>query len=261
VTTLLVVDDSADMRAYIRARFDARYRVLEAENGEEGVARARAALPDLIVSDVMMPVMDGHALCNALRASPETDFIPIILLTAQAESEQRIAGLDRGADDYITKPFDMRELEARVENLIASRRRLRERFGADTVRLETDVAEDLHSPADRAFLERLKAALDAHLADPEFGVAELADAVFQDRSHLFRRTKELLNETPSDLLRRVRLERAKQLLTTGDDGIADIAYGVGFNSVSAFCRAFKEAEGRTPSTYRTAASATTKRGG
>jgi signal transduction histidine kinase/ligand-binding sensor domain-containing protein/CheY-like chemotaxis protein len=249
VTTLLVVDDSADMRAYIRARFEPRYRVLEGSDGNEGLARARESLPDLVISDVVMPGMNGHELFDALRSNPETDFIPVILLTAQAEGEQRIAGLDRGADDYIVKPFDMRELEARADNLIASRRRLRERFSASHVRLGSSTS-DGKSPADREFLDKLTAALEAGLADPDFGVAELASAVFQDRTNLFRRTRSLLNETPSDLLRRVRLERASKLLVQGDDGIADIAYGVGFNSVSAFCRAFREAYQMTPSSFR-----------
>ena len=249
ITTILVVDDSADMRAYIRARFEPRYRVIEGADGNEGIARARESLPDLVISDVVMPGMGGHELFETLRGNPETDFIPVILLTAQAESEQRIAGLDRGADDYIVKPFDMRELEARVDNLIASRRRLRERFSNSRVRLISSVT-DAKSAANREFLEKLTAALEGGLADPDFGVAELASAVFQDRTNLFRRTRALLNETPSDLLRRVRLERASKLLIEGDDGIADIAYGVGFNSVSAFCRAFREAYQLTPSGFR-----------
>jgi signal transduction histidine kinase/ligand-binding sensor domain-containing protein/CheY-like chemotaxis protein len=249
ITTLLVVDDSADMRAYIRARFEPRYKVIEGADGNEGLARARESLPDLVISDVVMPGMGGHELFEALRGNPETDFIPVILLTAQAESEQRIGGLDRGADDYIVKPFDMRELEARVDNLIASRRRLRERFSGSGVRLISS-GSNARTPADRNFLDKLKAALEAGLADPDFGVAELANAVFQDRTNLFRRTRALLNETPSDILRRVRLERASKLLIEGDDGIADIAYGVGFNSVSAFCRAFREAYRQTPSGFR-----------
>ena len=251
VTTLLIVDDSDDMRAYIRTRFEKRYHIIEAPDGAEGIARARAELPDLVISDVMMPGTSGHELVAALRASAETDFLPIILLTAQGEPDARIAGLEHGADDYITKPFDMRELEARVDNLIASRKRLRERFGGVPVELQPATkARAAQEPADRAFLERLTTALEANLANPEFGVAELADTVFLDRSHLFRKTKELLDETPSELLRRVRLERAAQLLKEGDDGIADIAYGVGFNSVSAFCRAFRETYDATPSTYR-----------
>jgi DNA-binding response OmpR family regulator len=248
VTTILVVDDNADLRSYVRSRFESRYRVIEASDGADAIVRARSSIPDLVISDVMMPGTDGHALCAALRASPETDFIPVILLTAQADQEQRIAGLDRGADDYIVKPFDMRELEARVENLIASRRRLRERFSGKPAPLKP--ANETVSAEDRAYLDRLSAAVQANLADPDFGVTEFAAAVFQDRTHLFRRTRELLGETPSDLLRRSRLERAAALLGEEEGTIAEVAYGVGFNSVSHFSRAFRDAFGVTPSAYR-----------
>ncbi|HEV8411006.1 MAG TPA: response regulator, partial [Gemmatimonadaceae bacterium] len=238
----------ADLRSYVRARFESRYRVIEAADGADAIVRASASIPDLVISDVMMPGTDGHALCTALRANPETDFIPVILLTAQADQEQRIAGLDRGADDYIVKPFDMRELEARVENLIASRRRLRERFSGRAAPLKP--VEGTLSPDDKAYLDRLSAAVQAGLTDPDFGVNELAAALYQDRSHLFRKTRALLDETPSDLLRRSRLERAAELLGDRAGTIAEVAYGVGFNSVSHFCHAFRQAYGATPSAYR-----------
>jgi len=128
VPSLLVVDDSADLRSYVRDHFAGRFRVLEAADGAEGIALARSHLPDVVLSDVMMPGTDGHELVRVLRASAETDFLSIILLTAQAEDEQRLTGLERGADEYIVKPFEMRELDVRVRNLILSRRRLRERF-------------------------------------------------------------------------------------------------------------------------------------
>jgi signal transduction histidine kinase/DNA-binding response OmpR family regulator len=248
IATLLIVDDNADMRRYVRERFESRFRVVEGADGSEGIAHAREIIPDLIICDVMMPGIDGHGLCDALRSSHETDFIPIIMLTGQAGQDERIAGLGRGADDYITKPFDMRELEARVDNLLASRRRLRERFRGLPAPQRPAVATI--DAGDQAFLDRLFAVLDANLDNPDFGVAELADAVFQDRSHLFRRTRELLNEAPSDLLRRLRLERAASMLTSADDSVAEVAYGVGFNSVSHFCRSFRESYGVTPSEYR-----------
>ena len=210
LATLLVVDDSADLRAYVREHFAARFRVIEAGDGEAGVALARKHVPDLIVSNVMMPGTDGHELVRRLRGSADTDFIPIVLLTAQATSEHRIAGLERGADDYVAKPFEMRELEARIDNLIAARRRLREHYAAATVQLKAKLPE-VH-PRDQALLERVRAAIEQHIGDAGFGVAELASAVFQDRSHLYRRIRELVGETPSDLIRRVRLEHARRLL-------------------------------------------------
>jgi DNA-binding response OmpR family regulator len=128
VTTVLVVDDNAEVRAYVRQHLTPHYRVIEAVNGEQGLEMARRWLPDLVLSDVMMPVMDGYALCRALKTDPETDFLPIILLTARAEAEDRLAGLTEQADDYLTKPFDVRELLARIANIVTMRRRLRERF-------------------------------------------------------------------------------------------------------------------------------------
>jgi signal transduction histidine kinase/ligand-binding sensor domain-containing protein/AraC-like DNA-binding protein/ActR/RegA family two-component response regulator len=246
--TLLIVDDSADLRAYIRSRFESRYRIVEAADGADGIRRAREGIPDLVISDVMMPGTDGHALVAALRQSAETDFIPVILLTAQSGQEQKIAGLVRGADDYIVKPFDMRELEVRVENLIASRRKLRERYSGGHVDIKAPA--DSLSASDRAFVDRLKSAVETGLSNPDFGVGELAQAVFQDRSHLFRRTKELLGESPSDLLKRVRLEHAGRLLAEGEGSVAEVAYACGFNSVSHFCRSFRALNGVTPSEYR-----------
>jgi len=266
VPTLLVVDDSADLRSYIRDHFAARFRVLEASDGAEGIALARLHLPDIVLSDVMMPGTDGHELVHVLRSSAETDFLSIVLLTAQAEEERRLEGLERGADDYIVKPFEMRELDVRVRNLIASRRRLRERFSVtgtsglgtgDSVG-KSPVAEG-HAPggvapADAAYIARVRDAIQRGLADPDFGVGELADAVSQDRSHLFRRVKQIFGESPSDLIRRMRVEEGARLLTEGSATVTDVAYAVGFNSLSYFCHCFQQSHGVTPAAYRARAS-------
>jgi DNA-binding response OmpR family regulator len=252
VPTLLVVDDSADLRSYIRDHFAARFHVLEAADGAEGIALARRHLPDVVLSDVMMPGTDGRELVRVLRASAETDFLAIVLLTAQAEDEQRLEGLERGADEYIVKPFEMRELDVRVRNLIESRRRLRERFSSP--RAEVRVIAAGVAPADRAYVARVREAIQLGLADLDFGVGELADAVSQDRSHLFRRVKQLFGESPSDLIWRMRIEEGERLLTEGSATVTDVAYAVGFNSLSHFCRRFHEAYGVTPATYRNRAS-------
>jgi len=253
VPTLLVVDDSADLRSYIRDHFASRFRVLEAADGAEGIALAQRHLPDVVVSDVMMPGTNGHELVRALRASPETDFLSIILLTAQAEDEQRLEGLERGADEYIVKPFEMRELDVRVRNLILSRRRLRERFtGAPTdERAVSIVSEANVAPADQAYVAKVRDAIQRGLANPEFGVAELADAVSQDRSHLFRRVKQLFGESPSDLIRHLRVEEGERLLLADPSAtVTDVAYAVGFNSLSHFCHCFQNVYGATPAAYR-----------
>jgi signal transduction histidine kinase/ligand-binding sensor domain-containing protein/CheY-like chemotaxis protein len=249
VPTLLVVDDSADLRGYIRDHFAARFRVLEASDGAEGIALARSNLPDVVLSDVMMPGTDGHELVRVLRESPETDFLSIILLTAQAEDEQRLEGLERGADEYIVKPFEMRELDVRVRNLILSRRRLRERFSSPPPSEAPATAPGL-APDEQAYIARVRSAIQNRLADPDFGVGELADAVSQDRSHMFRRVKQLFGESPSDVIKRMRLEEGERLLTEGSATVTDVAYAVGFNSLSYFCHCFQTAYGVTPAAYR-----------
>ena len=249
ITTVLVIEDNADVRAYVRRHLAPRYRVLEAADGETGLALTRRSLPDLVLSDVMMPGLDGHALCRAIKTDPETDFIPIILLTARAAPEDRVAGLQERADDYLTKPFDVNELLARVENLIASRKLLRERFaGAPGLSLHPTAIDVV--PADEKFLEQVRVAIEANLGDEDFSVEQLARQVAHSRSHLHRRLRALVNESPSDLIRRMRLERAAQLLAAGSGSVAGIAYSVGFKSVAHFSNSFNEHIGVRPSAYR-----------
>ncbi|HEX6049634.1 MAG TPA: two-component regulator propeller domain-containing protein [Gemmatimonadaceae bacterium] len=259
VPTLLVVDDSADLRAYVRDHFASTFRVIEGGDGAEGIMLAQRHLPDIVISDVMMPGTDGHALLRALRSSPETDFVPVILLTAQAEGDQRLAGLEGGADDYIVKPFEMRELEARVRNIIESRRRLRARLTsgaplndaaspptADSAPIEAD----RFSPADRAFMDKVTGIIERHLPDSDFDVTALSREAGVERSRLFRRTRDLFELAPSDLIRSMRIAAGARLLASRSGTVADVAYAVGFNSVAYFRRCFQEAYGVTPAAYR-----------
>ena len=248
VTTVLVVDDNAEVRAYVKQHLVPRYRVLEAVDGQQGLEMARSLLPDLVLSDVMMPVMDGFALCRALKTDPDTDFLPIILLTARAEAEDKLTGLAEQADDYLTKPFDVRELLARIGNIITLRRRLRKRFaGAPLTMHPTRVDVE---PADRVFLDRVRTAIETHLGDDGFGVERLASEVAQSRGNLHRKLRELIGESPSDLIRRMRLERAAQLLGSDVGSVAEVAYAVGFKSVAHFSNAFNELHGVRPSAWR-----------
>jgi signal transduction histidine kinase/ligand-binding sensor domain-containing protein/CheY-like chemotaxis protein/AraC-like DNA-binding protein len=266
VPTLLVVDDSEDMRGFVAAHFASQYRVLQAPDGTAALELARSQLPDVIVSDVMMPGLDGRELVKALRSSPETDYLAIILLTAQAENELRIAGLEGGADDYLGKPFEMRELDVRVRNLIAARRRLQLRYGASSPPNGSDVerlADPVFVPTngdpaldseDQAYRDRVLAAIRARMGDADFGVTELANDMAQDRSHLFRRVKQVTGFSPSDLLRRLRVEEGARLLLASSGSVADVAFSVGFRSVSHFFRCFNERYGVTPSEYRASGS-------
>jgi CheY-like chemotaxis protein len=250
VTTVLVVDDNAEVRAYVRQHLTPHYRVIEAVNGEQGLEMARRWLPDLVLSDVMMPVMDGYALCRALKSDPETDFLPVILLTARAEAEDRLAGLTEQADDYLTKPFDVRELLARIANIVTMRRRLRERFAHTSAPVTMHATAIAAAPADRVFLDRVHAAIEANLGDEGFSVERLAIEVAQSRGNLHRRLRDLIGESPSDLIRRIRLERASELLASGAGSVAEIAYAVGFKSVAHFSNAFNEKTGVRPSAWR-----------
>jgi signal transduction histidine kinase/ligand-binding sensor domain-containing protein/DNA-binding response OmpR family regulator len=248
VTTVLVVEDNAELRAFIRMHLRGRFRVLEAVDGEQGLEIARRVLPDLVLSDVMMPGLDGYALCRALKADPETDFIPVILLTARAAAEDRLTGLRQEADAYLTKPFQVEELTTRIDNLIALRRRLRARFAGEMDRIPPAAAQVI--PDGAKFLEQVRSVIEQRLADDQFGVEELARHVAHSRSHLHRRLKEMAGESPSDMLRRMRLDRAAELLEAGAGSVSEIAYGVGFKSVAHFSNRFQEHFGVRPSAYR-----------
>ncbi len=262
-TTVLVVEDDPEVRSYLSQHLHTRFRVLEAADGTAGLAAVRAHTPDLVVSDVMMPGMDGHALCRAIKDDPETSFVPVVLLTARASVEHRIAGLEEGADDYLAKPFHARELLARVQNLLTLRRRLRERLlaapapapaaGAEAA---AEDARPLVRPAlvqaestDAQFLDRLRTIVEARMGEEDFGVQALADAMAMDRSHLYRRLMETSGEGIEAMLRRFRLERAAQLLDAKAGNVGEIAYAVGFKSVSHFCKTFRDRFGATPGGY------------
>jgi signal transduction histidine kinase/ligand-binding sensor domain-containing protein/DNA-binding response OmpR family regulator len=249
-TIVLVVDDNADMRAYVRRHLEPDYRVEEAADGIEGLEQSRRLQPDLIVSDVMMPGLDGNALFRSLREDPDLALVPVILLTAKASTESRIEGLREGVDDYLIKPFDPRELKARLDNLVASRRRLLERFAGAAPPLQAlQVSEIEVTPADESFLKRVQATVEARLDDPTLTVEALADALGCDRSYLLRKLRALTGETPSDLIRSLRLQRAEQLLRAGAGAVSEIAYSVGFKSVAHFSNAFHARYGERPSAF------------
>ncbi len=242
-TTVLVVDDNADVRAYIRSVLDDTYSVIEARDGEEGLEAARAALPDLIVADVMMPQLDGLALGRALKEDPMTDAIPVVLLTARAAPEDHVAGLEHGADSYLVKPFHPEVLEACVTNLLEQRRRLRERFRQGEATPPATMP-DPH-PLDR----RLRPLVEACLADPDFGPDALADAADLSYHQLYRALRDELGVTPSGFIRRIRVECAAELLRQRAGSVTEIAYSVGFDSLSYFRRSFHERFDASPTQY------------
>ena len=259
VPTVLMVEDHPDIRDLVRTHLQrAGYRVEEAPDGEAGLAAARRLVPDLILSDVMMPKMDGIELCRALKADPETNFIPVILLTAKAAQEDRLEGLREHADAYLVKPFDPAELLARIEGLIAVRLRLRERFRIEGMALvlgEEPAPPTLHAqaievePAETVFLDLVRDAIAAHLGDATFSVQRLADEANVSRGHLHRQLVALTGQTPTAAIRTMRLERAAQLLAARAGTVSEVAYAVGFKSVSHFSKAFLDFTGSRPSEY------------
>lgn len=250
--TVLIIDDNAEIRKYVRRHLEASYSVIEASDGEMGLAMTMSATPDLVVSDVMMPGISGFDVCRSIKSNPETDFIPVILLTAKAEHEDKLEGLHGRADDYLTKPFKVDELLARIENLIELRKRLRARF-SDSSTLSVEVPDEERSiipSADDLFLDRIKTVIDARLHDEDFTVGRLAQEIGLDRSQLYRRLQDLLSETPTELIANARLERAASLFSAQAGNVSEVAYAVGFKSVAHFSRRFKNKFDCTPSSFR-----------
>lgn len=241
---ILLIEDHDDVRRYIHDVLAEHFTVIEASNGKEGVAKALERIPDLIVSDVMMPGMDGHEVCSILKMEEKTSHIPIVMLTAKADIANRIEGLESKADDYITKPFVPKELLTRIRNLIESRRLLQEKYNRTVILKPDDI--EVHS-ADEKFLRKLMSVLEVHMGDERFGVETLGLALGMSRSQLHRKLKALTGKGPSQFMRSFRLTRARDLLKAKTATTAEIAYTVGFGSPSYFTKCFHEEFGYTPS--------------
>jgi signal transduction histidine kinase/DNA-binding response OmpR family regulator len=244
---VLIVEDHADVRAYIKNYLVSAYQVTEARDGAEGIDKALETVPDLIISDVMMPRKDGYEVCRTLKLDQKTSHIPIILLTARAASESTIEGLETGADDYLIKPFEPKELLARVKNLIDLRRKLRERFRASVPLKPGEVAV---TSMDDAFLQKVKSVVETHIGDEGFGVENLGNEVSMSRSQVHRKLTALTGMSASDFIRYLRLHRAMDLLKQNAATVAEIAYSVGFNSPAHFTKCFRDQFGMTPTEAR-----------
>ena len=242
---VLVVEDSADVRAYIRGHLLAEYHVLEAANGVEGLERAREEIPDLVISDVMMPRMDGYQICRALKEDEKTSHVPVILLTAKAGTEDRIEGLETGADDYLIKPFEPKELVARVRNLIETRRKLRE-----LMKVPLRPSDIVVTSMDDAFLKKAIEAVEQHMGEEGFRVEDLGAHLAMSRVQLHRKITALTNHPPGEFIRYLRLHRAMELLKSDAGTVSEIAYSVGFGDPSHFTRRFRELFGVLPSEVR-----------
>lgn len=240
---ILVVEDNHDLRSLIRVALGDDFRVAEAGDGVEGLTEARKLSPALIITDVMMPKKDGFALCHAIKSELAISHIPVILLTAKSSTEARITGFGTGADDYLTKPFNHRELRARVHNLIDSRRQLRQRYAE---RIEVRPAEIATTPVDAEFLQRATATLEQQMENESYKVADFAHDLQMSSASLNRKLRALLDQSTNQFMQSVRLQRAADLLATGSHTVAEVAGLTGFGSSAYFIRAYREKYGHTP---------------
>ena len=243
---VLIVEDHQEVRRFIRESISLHYQVQEAAHGVMGLKMARELLPDLIISDVMMPQMDGYQLCEKIKTDELTSHIPVILLTAKADRQSKLAGLETGADDYLAKPFDGEELQLIVRNRIEERRKMRERFSRD---ITLEPRSITITSLDEQFLRKVLDIIEDHMDDESFSIEELSSESGYSQMHFYRKIKSLSGQTPSQFLRTIRLKRAAAMLQQKSDTISQIAYGVGFNNLSYFNKCFKEQFGMTPGQY------------
>ncbi|MEJ2618029.1 MAG: response regulator, partial [Ignavibacteriaceae bacterium] len=245
-TTILVVDDSEDARKYLKGLLEDDYQVTEAENGNDGIKVAKENMPDLIISDVMMPSMDGMEFCSRIKSEWQTSDIPIILLTAKASFESKIEGLEIGADEYLTKPFNSEELFTRIRNLLEQRKRIKDKYESD---LNKIVGSNKLNMADNEFLERALALIEKNMDKTNFGTELLAKELFVSRTQLHRKIISITGQPPGELIRNKKLNHAAKLLIEGTLSVTQIAYEIGFSSPAQFTRAFTKQFNCVPSEY------------
>lgn len=244
--TVLIIEDHAGVRAFVRDQLQPHYGILEATDGADGLRLAISALPDLVLTDVMMSPVNGFDLCKALKRHEKTCHIPVVLLTARAGHDDRLTGLDTGADAYVIKPFEPSELLLQVRNLINQRQLLRQRFSSAVVLKPSEMAVQ---SMDAAFLSRVLAVIEERMNDPDFDVECLGREVGFSRSQLHRKLRALTHQSPTLLIRSIRLQRAAELLKQDAGSVAEVAYRVGFSSQAYFAKCFREQFGHAPKAY------------
>jgi len=249
LANILIVDDNDDMRRYLRTLLADKFYVIEASDGQSGLKLARESVPDIVVSDVMMPIMDGLQFCRQLKEDSVTSHIPVILLTARSTETQQIEGYEHGADAYVTKPFNADLLTARIYNLLKSRQQLRNLFDIKQEKEDEEVAQ--LSTQDKLFADSLKEAIKIHMSNPNLKMDDLGNELGLSRVQLYRKVKALTGLSPVELLRQMRLQKAYKLLGSTTKTVAEIAYEVGFGTPGYFSNCFKKQYGKYPTDLRT----------
>lgn len=241
---ILIIDDNADVRDYVKSLLKEEYTVIEASDGRAGLKKAMKYVPDAIICDVMMPVMDGLECCRKLKTELQTSHIPVMLLTACSLDEQRIQGFECGADSYISKPFNSKLLLVRLRNLMDNHKRLKQFFGD-----KTSLSKESVSDVDKGFVDRFRELIEENLADSELSVEDLGGKMGLSRVQLYRKIKALTNYSPNELVRIARLKKAASLLASSEKTISEITYEVGFTSPSYFTKCYKEYFGESPTDF------------
>jgi DNA-binding response OmpR family regulator len=245
--TVLLVEDNNDLRSYISDSLSAKYNVLKAINGKEGIEIAKKDVPDIIISDVMMPETDGYQMTSVLKAHIETSHIPIILLTAKAGRDSKIEGLERGADDYINKPFDEEELILKIKNILQSRQRMQDKYRKQ---ISVNPSEISAVSLDDQFLIKLTTIIEKYLSETRLDVDFLSKEIGMSRQHMHKKLKALTDYSPNEFIRLIRLKRAAQLLRLKTSSVSQIAYETGFDNLSYFTKRFKELYHVLPSDFQ-----------
>ena len=240
---VLIIDDNIDIRTYLRSVLSEKYNVSEAADGKVGLELARKIVPDIVLSDIMMPVMDGLAFCQQLKTDKAISHIPVILLTARSLDEQRAEGYEHGADAYLSKPFSLRLLLSRIDNLIESRKKLNQTWSKG---VEDDEIGNISNEIDKSFLKQLRKIIQENLANSDLSVEQIGDEIGLSRVQLYRKVKALTGYSPVEIVRKARLARARHLLQTTERTVSEVAYAVGFSTPSYFSKCYKDEFGENP---------------
>jgi signal transduction histidine kinase/DNA-binding response OmpR family regulator len=243
---ILIAEDNEDMRQFIKENIQTTYKVAEAIDGEDGISKALETIPDLIISDVLMPKLNGYEFCSRIKSDERTSHIPVILLTSKAETNSRLMGLETGADDYLTKPFNSSELLSRIKNLIDQRKKLREKFSKEITLEPKDIAV---TSTDEKFLARVLEVVEKNVSNENFSAEDFAQNVGMSKTHLNRKLNALTDASANEFIRTYRLKKAARLLSGRSGNISEIAYEVGFSNPSYFAESFKKLFGYSPSEY------------
>ncbi len=244
---ILIIEDNNDVRSFIKSQLDSSYKVEEAQDGIEGIEKSIEILPDLIISDIMMPGKDGYEVCHYLKNDIRTSHIPIILLTAKSAREEKLEGLHQGADDYLIKPFDSEELEVRVRNLIALRKQLRTRFSKSIAIKPSEVSTN---SMDQQFMKNALYIVEKHMADENFNIDIMTREIGMSATQLNHKLRSLIDKSTNQFIKSIRLQRAADLLAQDTGTISEIAFQTGFRSSAYFAASFKSHFGATPKLYK-----------